>query len=122
MDFTLRNWTPEVGQDGKCCHVHLMTISICLKHKTRLTERVCTLHLHRGGRGRGAMVIGCYARINPAVLRHQIADLQGDVSGLTRETKRKPQMPIRRQLMVLVAECAEQTQAQGGSSSVTRPG
>lgn len=59
------------------------------------------MHLHRGGRGRGAVVIGCYARINPAVLRHQIADLQGDVSGLTRETKRKPQMPIRRQLMVL---------------------
>lgn len=48
------------------------------------------MHLHRGGRGGGAVVIGCDARINPAVLRHQIADLQGDFSGLTRETKRMP--------------------------------
>lgn len=61
------------------------------KHADGWTNSDHTLHLHRGGRGRGPVVVGGYAGVNPTVLGHEVADLQGDFPRITRDTGRRPE-------------------------------
>lgn len=70
------------------------------------------------------MVVGRYARVNAAVLRHHVADLQGDLSGLTRETKRMPSNANQETTdgQGLAPGVLSELRPTVGSSSTTRPG
>lgn len=65
--------------------VKMISFMLFIVYNKRYFERIKsgeprarTLHFNCSRRGRGAVVVCCYAGINPTVLGHQIADLQGD--------------------------------------------
>lgn len=44
-----------------------------------------TLHFNRGGRGGRAVVVNGNTGVDPCILRHQVTDLQQDVTGIPGE-------------------------------------